>query len=182
MGRRANPNKPPKRKYCWKNDETKLAAVKNLTPFRSDDPKVSEEMAREAIERNKLRVKQVNGPILPAIAPRTMRELMNAARANTLSAMETVIDIMTDAEATDAMRLRAAEIILDRGWGKTIDLVKAKIDTDDDEGPAPVNEPEEEREGTPENKAQWSRDVLDVMKQIGQLPIEPHTEAVIVPE
>jgi hypothetical protein len=54
----------------------------------------------------------------PGGKPKATVELMKLAREHTLEAWKTIIEIMKDAKAHRIVRLRAAELVLDRGHGK----------------------------------------------------------------
>jgi glycerol-3-phosphate O-acyltransferase len=47
-------------------------------------------------------------------------ELKSLARAHTEAAIAVLAAVMNDAAATPASRVRAAETLLDRGWGRTV--------------------------------------------------------------
>jgi hypothetical protein len=47
--------------------------------------------------------------------------LASLARSYTDAAISTLFGIMTSASSHDSMRIRAAEILLDRGWGKAVE-------------------------------------------------------------
>jgi hypothetical protein len=54
----------------------------------------------------------------PGGRPKQGKQLTALAREYTTSAMETLIEIMEDKSAPKSARAKAAEVILDRGWGK----------------------------------------------------------------
>jgi len=49
------------------------------------------------------------------------------AREHSIPAMQTLIDIMMTSER-ETVRMRAAELILDRAYGRTVQAVEARID------------------------------------------------------
>jgi hypothetical protein len=51
------------------------------------------------------------------------RTLASYAREYTLEALETIVGVMRDANARPADRAKAAEMIIDRGWGKAVSVV-----------------------------------------------------------
>lgn len=55
-----------------------------------------------------------------------MREVTLLAREYTAEAIETLIEIMEDDDAPKAARARAAEILLDRGWGKAPQTINVR--------------------------------------------------------
>jgi len=50
---------------------------------------------------------------------RTLTEIRSLARSHTRTALNVLVGIMRSDEATPAVRLSAANAILDRGWGKS---------------------------------------------------------------
>ncbi len=59
----------------------------------------------------------------PTGRPKALRAVEEAAREHTAAAMETLAAIMNDAAQPPAARVRAAELLLDRAWGKARQLV-----------------------------------------------------------
>ena len=55
--------------------------------------------------------------------PASYAEVVNYARRQTIEAFETIVDIMGNG-SSDAVRLKAAELLLDRGWGKAPAFIK----------------------------------------------------------
>ena len=45
-------------------------------------------------------------------------EVVALARQHTRAAIARLVDVMNDAQATPTARVRAAEVILERGWGR----------------------------------------------------------------
>jgi hypothetical protein len=54
----------------------------------------------------------------PGGRPKIFTEVKEAAREHTEAAIETLVAVMNNEEATAAARVAAANAILDRGWGK----------------------------------------------------------------
>ena len=54
----------------------------------------------------------------PGGRPKIFTEVKQAAREHTEAAIETLVGVMNNEEATAAARVAAANAILDRGWGK----------------------------------------------------------------
>jgi hypothetical protein len=59
----------------------------------------------------------------PGGRPRVDPEVTAFARQHGREALETAVQIMRDAKSSDAARLRAVELILDRGWGTPVSAV-----------------------------------------------------------
>ncbi len=60
----------------------------------------------------------------PGGRPKDEYGLKELARAKTIEAIETIIEIMQDAEAPHAARLNAACALLDRGHGKPVQMTE----------------------------------------------------------
>ena len=56
----------------------------------------------------------------PAKAPKAAAELRTMARSHSEAAIAVLAAVMNDTAATSASRVRAAETLLDRGWGRTV--------------------------------------------------------------
>lgn len=54
----------------------------------------------------------------PAGRPKTHAELTEAAREYTVESLDVILAIMRDKKQSGATRLRAAELMLARGWGE----------------------------------------------------------------
>jgi hypothetical protein len=82
---------------------------------------VSEEVARELADE----------PSRPPAAAktrsgaRTPTEIRSLARSHTRTALRVLVGIMRNDEATPAVRLSAANAILDRGWGKAAQPIES---------------------------------------------------------
>lgn len=63
----------------------------------------------------------------PSGRPKVPEEIKSAFREHTLEAVETLVKIMNAPGAKDADRLRAAEVILDRGWGKAAQSMEVDL-------------------------------------------------------
>lgn len=168
--------KKKRKKYTFKSPETQAASLKNLVSVGQGDPiKVQEWMDKRALA--------VNQPVLPADEPKTYKDLVMAARMNTLAALETITSIMNNEEASFNTRLNAAEIIIERGWGKAIaptgNISVGDHKPDDEDNPA--GEPAKTFHGIalPKNRAQWARDVAAILKEHKQMPgaLEDATDA-----
>jgi len=55
--------------------------------------------------------------------------LKHLAREHTAKALQTLVDIMTNAKATHTARVAAANSLLDRGFGKPVNEINAQIST-----------------------------------------------------
>ena len=160
--------KKPRKPYTWKSDESRLNALKNLVHIQT------EEKAREFITQEKEQEAReaVNRPVLPAEEPATYQEMVLTARGNTLAAYETIINIMTDPEASHGSRIKCAEIILERGWGKAISPVSGTIPTEkqiEGQGMPQIAQTViagVEPEDLPANKAAWARQVAEEVAKI----------------
>ncbi|MEN6349647.1 MAG: DUF5681 domain-containing protein [Syntrophomonas sp.] len=62
--------------------------------------------------------------------PKLPAEFTELAREHTVAALQTIIDVLTDTKAKAGDRLRAAEIMLDRGWGKPLQASQINLDAD----------------------------------------------------
>jgi len=63
----------------------------------------------------------------PGGRPKALVEVQEAARAHTLTAVETLAVICADGTAPPAARVAAANAILDRGWGRPTQSVEARL-------------------------------------------------------
>ncbi len=63
--------------------------------------------------------------------PRMPDELKEAFRDYSMDALNTLVTILKDEEAKNSDRIRAAEIILERGWGKPEQAVSLETVTSD---------------------------------------------------
>ena len=59
---------------------------------------------------------------------RTLTEIRSLARSHTRTALNVLVGIMRSDEATPAVRLSAANAILDRGWGKAAQPIESAED------------------------------------------------------
>jgi len=59
---------------------------------------------------------------------RTLTEIRSLARSHTRTALRVLVGIMRSDEATPAVRLSAANAILDRGWGKAAQPIENSED------------------------------------------------------
>jgi hypothetical protein len=59
----------------------------------------------------------------PAGRPRIPESLVRAARQHTRQALSVLLKLMRGAKS-ESVKLRAAEIVLDRGWGKSVQAVQ----------------------------------------------------------
>jgi hypothetical protein len=66
----------------------------------------------------------------PGGKPKKIREVAAAARERTMEAIETLTEIMRDAKATASARVSAADILLERGWGKAPQTIELRRDDD----------------------------------------------------
>jgi hypothetical protein len=56
--------------------------------------------------------------------PKSITQIRSLARSHTRSALNILVQIMRNKDATPAARVSAANAILDRGWGKTIQALE----------------------------------------------------------
>jgi hypothetical protein len=56
---------------------------------------------------------------------RTLTEIRSLARSHTRTALRVLVGIMRSDDATPAVRLSAANAILDRGWGKSAQPIES---------------------------------------------------------
>jgi hypothetical protein len=69
--------------------------------------------------------------INPNGRPPAIRDVKEAAKAHTRQALNTLVSVMNNADAPPAARVAASEAILNRGWGKAMQNVEARIDVTD---------------------------------------------------
>lgn len=62
--------------------------------------------------------------------PRRLQEFTELAQQHTPEAFEAVLDVLRDPEAKTADKLKAADMILDRGLGKPLQANQVEIDAD----------------------------------------------------
>ena len=55
---------------------------------------------------------------------KTLTEIRSLARSHTRSALNILVQIMRNKDATPAARVSAANAVLDRGWGKAIQAIE----------------------------------------------------------
>ena len=58
---------------------------------------------------------------------RPKKDLQQLARAHTESAVRTLVGIMNSSDAAPAARVKAAEVVLNRGWGMAKQIIDADI-------------------------------------------------------
>jgi hypothetical protein len=56
--------------------------------------------------------------------PRSLTEIRSLARSHTRTALNILVQVMRNKDATPAARVSAANAILDRGWGKAIQAIE----------------------------------------------------------
>jgi len=66
----------------------------------------------------------------PGGKPKEIVEVAQAARERTKEALDTLYEVMTDADASSSARVSAAIAILERGWGRAPQTVTLKRDSD----------------------------------------------------
>jgi hypothetical protein len=100
-------------------------------------------------------------PGMPALVaePNLHRQLVALCRANTPAAMKVIIDVMLGPFRTKD-RLFAAQLIIERGWGKAPMFVKLASDPQEDQQPRPAG---------PVDRAKYASDVLRILKEAGAL-------------
>src|SRR5574337_525658 len=90
------------------------------------------------------------------------RKLVELARANTPEAMQTIIAIMRAPGIKARDRLYAADIIIQRGFGRAPLLVKVAGDRDDEANERPQLPPAMSR-------SRFALEVLQILREIGEL-------------
>ena len=70
----------------------------------------------------------------PGGMPKGVAELRALARAHTADAIAALVEIVTDAKKPPAARVSAAQVLLDRGYGKPVQ----PVDGDGEGGPVQV--------------------------------------------
>src|SRR3954447_3451769 len=66
----------------------------------------------------------------PGGRPKALGDVRDLARAQTEAAVETLVAIMTDTDASASARVAAASAILDRGWGEPTVQVETSVQRD----------------------------------------------------
>jgi hypothetical protein len=56
--------------------------------------------------------------------PKTLTEIRSLARSHTRTALNILVQVMRNKDATPAARVSAANAVLDRGWGKAIQAIE----------------------------------------------------------
>ena len=56
--------------------------------------------------------------------PKSITQIRSLARSHTRSALNILVQVMRNKDATPAARVSAANAILDRGWGKAIQAIE----------------------------------------------------------
>jgi hypothetical protein len=64
----------------------------------------------------------------PGGKPKEIKNVIEMARTHTPAAINTLAEIVSDGEAPSAARVAAANVLLERAWGKPIQPVDAQID------------------------------------------------------
>jgi len=64
----------------------------------------------------------------PGGRPSGLGEIREIARKHTDAAIETLVKVMENAEASPSARVAAASALLDRGWGRPSQTINANID------------------------------------------------------
>jgi hypothetical protein len=63
----------------------------------------------------------------PGGRPKELKQIQSLARVRSVTALEVLTQIATDASASASARVAAAIAILDRGWGKPAQAVQSTI-------------------------------------------------------
>jgi hypothetical protein len=84
-----------------------------------------------------------------ALASATLAQLQSLAQAHTEAAINALVAVMTNDEASDASRVAAANALLDRGWGKPTAV--ADHDEGAPERPSTIKRVIVERTGNPDS-------------------------------
>lgn len=95
----------------------------------ADDEAV--EILPPAVRDRKGRLLPGQQSINPKGRPPIIRDIREAAKRHTRQALNTLISVMNDGDAPPASRVTAAEAILNRGWGKPMQNLEAKIEVTD---------------------------------------------------
>lgn len=69
----------------------------------------------------------------PSGRPKEYREVVALAREKSAAAIATLAEIMTNTELRESARVKAAEVLLDRGYGKAPQTVNINTDAMSDE-------------------------------------------------
>lgn len=69
--------------------------------------------------------------INPNGRPPAIKDIKDAAKAHTRAALNTLISVMNNLDAPAASRVTAAEAILNRGWGRPMQNIEARVDVTD---------------------------------------------------
>jgi hypothetical protein len=56
--------------------------------------------------------------------PKSITQIRSLARSHTRSALNILVQVMRNKDATPAARVSAANVVLDRGWGKAIQAIE----------------------------------------------------------
>jgi DNA-binding transcriptional MerR regulator len=89
----------------------------SLVRYRRKYPDLTAILPTEHVQKNRL-------DILSPGRPKTPEDVKLAFRAHTKEALEVLVRIMQDEEQKASDRLKAAEAILDRGWGKPYQAIQ----------------------------------------------------------
>ncbi|MBW8075771.1 MULTISPECIES: DUF5681 domain-containing protein [Metallibacterium] len=66
----------------------------------------------------------------PSGHPKDYREVVALAREHTSRAIAILVEMMESPQVSDSARVRAAELILERGWGKAVQPIAGNLDDD----------------------------------------------------
>ena len=69
--------------------------------------------------------------INPNGRPPAIKDIKEAAKSHTRQALNTLIAVMNDADSPAASRVTAATALLDRGWGRPMQNIEARVDVTD---------------------------------------------------
>ena len=69
--------------------------------------------------------------INPKGRPPIIKDIKDAAKSHTRQALNTLISVMNDPDCPAASRVTAAEAILNRGWGRPLQNVEARVEVTD---------------------------------------------------
>jgi len=67
----------------------------------------------------------------PGGRPKGLGDIREIARAHTATAIDTLVSVLEDAKANPSARVSAANALLDRGWGRPAQTLRATIDSEE---------------------------------------------------
>ncbi len=71
--------------------------------------------------------------------PKRLKELTEIAQMYTVEAVQTCVEIMLDEKAKNSDRIRASEVVLERGWGKPVQPITGGEDEEGNSKPVTID-------------------------------------------